>query len=151
MPVLRSLLLLLLALPVSPDAPLIKARHVEIAVRPAGVASFAAGSTATLRLEVRPRPGRYLYAPGQAGYVGFTLTFDAASGIKAGKLGLPKPEPYVFEPTGERLEVFRQAFEITQPVTFTRAAEAPIAATLRYQACDTEVCYRPEDVRVEWQ
>jgi DsbC/DsbD-like thiol-disulfide interchange protein len=150
-PVLRSLLLLLLALPGPPDASLIKARHVEIAVRPAGAASFAAGATALLRLEVRPKPGRYLYAPGQAGYVGFTLTFDAASGITAGKLEFPKPEPYVFEPTGERLEVFRRAFEITQPITFTRATAAPIAATLRYQACDTDVCYRPEDVRVEWR
>jgi DsbC/DsbD-like thiol-disulfide interchange protein len=134
-----------------PDAAPIRARHADVVVLAAGAAAFPAGSTASLRLEIRPRPGRSIYAPGQEGYVGFVLTFPPGSGIRRERLVVPEPEPYVFEPTGERLEVFRKPFVIEQRVTFTRDTSTPIAATLRYQACDDAVCYKPDDVAIAWQ
>ncbi len=128
----------------------IRAGHIEVVVPAPVIPAGGGAGSVVLRLEIRPRPGRLVYAPNQRGYAGFTLTFDPGSGIKPGRLVLPVPEPYVFEPTGEQVSVFRRPFTIEQHVTVAAGARRPISATLRYQACDAAVCYRPEDVVVTW-
>ena len=107
-----------------------------------------------LRIEVKPLPGIHIYAPGQQGYVPVSLTFEPGDGVKGGRLDLPSPEPYVFEPTGERFLVYKQPFAAVQRATLGADAAAwrsgRIRATLRYQACDEAVCYKPETIALVW-
>ena len=62
----------------------------------------------------------------------------------------PKPEKIVFEPLNETQLVYAKPFRIVQDVTPTRRGPLTIKGTLRYQACDDKVCYRPTNVPLEW-
>ncbi len=108
-----------------------------------------------LRFQVEPAPGIRIYAPGQKGYEPVSLTFHPGDGVKAGRLEMPAPEPYMFEPTAEKLLVYKQPFVAVQHATLDTGAGAwrsgRIRATLRYQACDEALCYKPESVLLIWE
>jgi len=108
----------------------------------------------TLRLTVDPYSGIHIYAPGQRGYSPLSLTFPPEAGIKAGRLELPQAEPYVFEPTGERFLIYRRRFTAIQHATLVpdgaAARSGSIPLTLRFQACDELVCFKPETISLVW-
>jgi hypothetical protein len=73
----------------------------------------------------------------------------------------PKPERYFFAPLKETQLVYSNPFKIHQDVTVevtpamrARAKEPTavitISGTLRYQACDDNVCYMPQSIPVSW-
>lgn len=148
----------------------LRAPHAEIALAPL---EFDKSGAPILRLTMRPRAGIHIYAPGQRGYYPLSITFAPADGLAAGRLELPTPEPYVFAPTGEKFLVFKDAFSLVQhahpvgagarsassapapsaPAPSVRArANRPtiVRATLHYQACDEQVCYRPVALPLAW-
>lgn len=138
----------------------IRAPHAEIELAPL---AFGQDGSPVLRLTMRPRAGIHIYAPGQRGYYPLSITFPPDAGLAAGRLDLPPAEPYVFAPTGEKFLVYRETFSLTQhaaPVrgrgaaasVAPRAKQRPtiVRATLHYQACDEEVCYRPVAVPLAW-
>lgn len=148
----------------------LRAPHAEIALAPL---EFDKNGAPILRLTMRPRAGIHIYAPGQRGYYPLSITFAPGDGLAAGRLELPTPEPYVFVPTGEKFLVFKDAFSLVQHAHPVRAgargassAPAPsspqssalarvnrpaiVRATLHYQACDEQVCYRPVALPLAW-
>lgn len=150
----------------------LRAPHAEIALAPL---EFDKSGAPILRLTMRPRAGIHIYAPGQRGYYPLSITFAPGDGLAAGRLELPTPEPYVFAPTGEKFLVFKDTFSLVQharPVSPVRAARgassapapsapppsararvnrpAIVRATLHYQACDEQVCYRPVALPLAW-
>lgn len=127
------------------DGRLVRSTHAEIELAP--IETRRDGSS-VLRLTIHPRAGVHIYAPGQAGYYPLSITFPPDAGVKGGRLDLPPAEPYVFTPTGERFLVYRQTFVMTQHVVARRSRR--IAGTLHYQACDEQVCFRPETVPLVW-
>lgn len=125
--------------------PRLETRH--LVAEADGPIRVARDGTATLTLVVTPRPGMHVYAADATGYVGLSMATEAA-GVTAGKVTYPAAETYVFPPTGETSRVYMQPFRVTQRITASRTAAATGTVTLRYQACDDRVCYRPTTGRL---
>jgi DsbC/DsbD-like thiol-disulfide interchange protein len=140
----------------APRSPAVAGTRVESAYASLVILPWRADAKGQigLRFEVEPAAGIRIYAPGQKGYEPPSVTFSGKDGVKAGRLDLPTPETYVFEPTGERLLVYQRRFTAVQHATLAPDGEASrtgrIAATFRYQACDDAICFKPETVAVVW-
>jgi DsbC/DsbD-like thiol-disulfide interchange protein len=128
-----------------------QSKHATIDTAPADL-SVPAGGKAVLFLDVTPKPGIHVYAPGSNDYIPITVKLTAPADLKAGKVVYPKAEMMTF--ADERVPVFQKPFRLTQEITLAKTAKAGstvnIAATVNLQACDDKVCYPPENVPVSW-
>ena len=129
-------------------APPIETLHVKVST---SVKEMAAGQRkTTLVVDVEPKPKMHVYAPGQDGYIVVSLTLDKDPAFTAAPAKFPKPEKIVFEPLNETQLVYAKPFRIVQDITSAKAGPLTVKGTLRYQACDDKVCYRPTNVPLEW-
>jgi DsbC/DsbD-like thiol-disulfide interchange protein len=132
-----------------PTKPIVTA-HVMVSV---AAGDIAAGKV-PLHVDVTPRPNIHVYAPGQPGYIGITLTLDANAPVRvSGKPKYPAPRKLFMPVLNETQLVYSTPFRLTQDVTIPRTA-APgaltITGTLRYQACDDTICYKPVTLALTW-
>ncbi|MGH9140824.1 MAG: protein-disulfide reductase DsbD domain-containing protein [Vicinamibacterales bacterium] len=143
-----TLLLALLAQLVSPVP---KPGHAAVQSSPGEVNGTAGGKLA-LFVDVTPKAGIHVYAPGSNDYIPITVKLNAAPEIKAGKLAYPKSEMMTF--ADEKVPVFQKPFRLTQDVTVDKSAKpgstVTVSGTVNYQACDDRVCYPPESAPVTW-
>jgi hypothetical protein len=111
-----------------------------------------ADGRATLVVLVKPKPRMHIYSADVDGYMPFTLTMQPQRDMSVGKVAYPSSELYVFAPTGESSRAYMKPFKVTVPLAFGaesrartegRTSGTPGVVTLRYQACDDAVCYRP--------
>src|SRR3954466_3497839 len=105
---------LVLAVIAQLTVPAKKPGHATIIASPANV-SGTAGEKLVLVLDVTPKPGMHVYAPGNADYIPITVKLNAPPEIKAGKLGYPKSD--VITLADEKVSVFQKPFQLTQDVT----------------------------------
>ncbi|MBZ5558320.1 MAG: protein-disulfide reductase DsbD N-terminal domain-containing protein [Acidobacteriia bacterium] len=128
-------------------------RHATVTASPADVAGKA-GAKVSLFVDIVPKPGIHVYAPGAKDYIAVALKLDARPDVKAGRATFPKSEDMFFEPLNEHVPVFQKPFRITQDVTLGKSvavgSTVTVAGTLSFQACDDKVCYAPESVPVSW-
>jgi thiol:disulfide interchange protein DsbD len=128
-----------------------KPGHAAIVSSPAEV-SVAAGGKLALFVDVTPKPGIHVYAPGSDIYIPITVALTAQPEVKAGKIAYPKSEMMTF--ADEKVAVFQKPFRLTQDVTLDKGAKpgstVTVAGTVKYQACDDRVCYAPESAPVSW-
>lgn len=121
----------------------------------------APGTRFSLVLDVTPKPGMHVYAPGQSGYqpIALSVKDEEAITVEAGRY--PMAETYRFKPLNESVQVYSKPFRVTHPVTvrltprIREQAKVPgatlgIHATLAFQACDAERCYLPQAVPLSW-
>ena len=148
---MRILSSLLVAFIVQIIAPPPKPGHAAILASPAEV-NGKAGTKVALFIDVTPKPGMHVYAPGNADYIPITIKLAAPATIKPGKIAYPKSD--VMTLADEKVSVFQKPFRLTQDVTVDKAAQPGstivVAATVNYQACDDKVCYPPESASVSW-
>jgi DsbC/DsbD-like thiol-disulfide interchange protein len=104
----------------------------------------------SLFVDVEPKPKMHVYAPGQDGFIVVTLTLEKDAAFTAAPPKFPAPEKLLFEPLNETQLVYSKRFRIVQDITRAKKAPLIIKGTLRYQACDDKVCFRPATVPVEW-
>lgn len=119
-----------------------------------------AGTRLSLALDISPKPGMHVYAPGQEGYIAVALTLNADPAFTAGKTKYPASETIVMKIVNERQRVYAKPFRITQDVTLASTPEVrrraaaggalTIKGSLRYQACDEAVCYLPVTLPIAW-
>jgi len=132
-------------------APAGKPGHAAVQASPAEV-NGAAGAKLVLFVDVTPKPGIHVYAPGSKDYIPITVKLNAPPDIKAGKLAYPKSEMMTF--ADEKVPVFQKPFRLTQDVTVDKSAKpgstVTVPGTVNYQACDDRVCYPPEAAQVTW-
>ncbi len=137
------------------QTPAKKATETAHLVVTTNVAPAAGGSgrKVPLYVDVEPKAQMHVYAPGQEGYIAIALTLDASASFEAAKAKYPTGEKVLMPLLNETQLVYAKPFRITQDVTI-RAAAPPgpltIKGTLRYQACDDKVCYRPVTVPLTW-
>ena len=149
-----------LALTPVPDAAKVETRHLTAttSVRPERIGS---GARASLFVEIAPKPKMHVYAPQQDTYVPVSLALKENRAFRAERPVFPKPEKFFFAPLKETQLVYSSPFKIAVDVTLASAATLrqagikpattlQIEGTLRYQACDDEICYLPESVPVAW-
>ena len=84
----------------------------------------AAGKRVTLAVDVAPKPKMHVYAPGQEGYIGITLTLDADPAFTAAKAKYPAGEKIYMAILKETQLVYAKPFRITQDVTLTGTVAA---------------------------
>lgn len=121
----------------------------------------APGTRFSLLVDVTPKPGMHVYAPGQTTYIPIALALEPDDAFRAHAPAFPEAETYLFEPLNEMQRVFSRPFRIVQDLTVAptralraRAGEAgasiSIRGTLRYQACDDTICYLPATIPLTW-
>ena len=126
------------------------------------VAEVAPGDRVALAVDVTPKPGMHVYAPGDHVYRVVRLRLDAPDFLQSHSVTYPPSELYHYEPLDETVPVYQQPFRLVQEVTVPRSeqtaalAAAPggklvIEGTLEYQACDDEVCYIPAEAPLRWE
>jgi DsbC/DsbD-like thiol-disulfide interchange protein len=128
-----------------------KPGHATILASPTEV-NGAAGAKLVLFVDVAPKPGIHVYAPGSKDYIPITVKLNALPEVKAGKIAYPKSEMMTF--ADEKVPVFQKPFRLTQDVTLDKSVKAgstvTVTGTVNYQACDDRVCYPPESSPVSW-
>ncbi len=114
----------------------------------------------TLVVDITPKPGMRVYAPGNKDYKPVDLVFDASTGFTASATKYPAAEDFVFAPLHERVKVYTSTFRLTRDLVrvlkTAPAGGADVATSLtvtgrvEYQACDDTVCYLPQTVPITW-
>ena len=132
-------------------SPAPKPGHAAVIAAPADAAG-AAGAKIDLFVDVTPKPGIHVYAPGNNDYIPITVKLAPQSEVKAGKVTYPKAD--IATIADEKVAVFQKPFRLTQPITLDKAAKpgstVVLAGTVSYQACDDKVCFPPESAQVSW-
>ena len=127
----------------------------------ASAARLAPGGRVSLSIDITPRPGMHVYAPGKHDYQVVTFTLDRRPWLATAPLKYPASELYHFVPLDERVETYLKPFTLVQDVTVPATAEArkelagqasvTVRGTLEYQACDDKICYAPAKVPLEFR
>jgi hypothetical protein len=123
--------------------------------------TVAPGTHFSVVLDVAPRPGIHVYAPGVQGYKPLRLTIEAPAGVLLRDAHFPPSEIFHFRPLDERVPVFRKPFRVVQDLAIDAsrgaaealgaAASLTIRGTLEYQACDDKVCFLSQSVPLAWR
>jgi len=128
-------------------------RHLSLATS-AGASSGAPGSKLSLFVDIVPKPGIHVYAPGAKNYRAIGWTLGPTSGVTVGKIAYPASELLFFAPLKETVPVYQRPFRLTRDITISsstkRSETLGLSGTIEYQACDDKVCFVPESVAVRW-
>jgi hypothetical protein len=137
------------------DAQRLTTDHVEVTTYLSDQV-VAPGTLFSIVVEVTPRPGMHVYAPGQHSYRVVALRLKEQPLLLTRSLRYPASEIYLFEPLNERVEVFQRPFRLLQDVALSASPDArkalasvstfSISGTFEYQACDDKVCFLPVSV-----
>lgn len=141
------------------NATKISTAHLE-ATTYSSDAVIAPGNRITLTLEILPRRGMHVYAPGAAGYRAIALEVEPQPFVRVLPTTYPPSEIYFFAPLKERVPVYQKAFTLRRDVVIegTPPAQAALkgkdavtlTGTLEYQACDDKVCFNPASLPLTW-
>lgn len=119
------------------------------------------GSRMSIAIDVVPKKGMHVYAPGTQ-YRPVKIGVQADALIRVHDTVYPKPAHYLFKPLNEDVLVydtpFRLAVDLVLVAGDSDAVRAQlrnrtqmlIRATLDYQACDDRLCYLPASVPFQW-
>ena len=139
-----------------------QADHEHVAVRTLTLQrEVYPGNRFALMVDVAPKPGVHVYAPGAGpDYRQFTLRIDAKPYLTAYEPVYPKADGTWMSPLDERVPVYTQPTHVRVEVALgTRQELKPVyeaggmlevLGTLSLQACSETVCWVPQDIRVAW-
>lgn len=138
----------------------ISTEHLDLKAYPSD-ASAALGTRFSLALNITPKRGMHVYAPGAAGYRVIALNITPQPHVRTLPVRYPASEIYNFVPLNERVSVYQKPFTLLMEVVPEATAEARKAlsgkselvmtGTLEYQACDDKVCYNPVSIPLSWK
>ena len=114
----------------------------------------APGGTTSLWIDITPKPGFHVYAPGAKGFEAVSLVVSPRSGITLGRVTYPASVSMPSPGTAERVPVYVKTFRLLQSVSISKTAKVgeaiPIAGVLNYQTCDDRLCYPKTSIGVRW-
>ena len=123
-------------------------------------ATLAPGQRVSIVVDVTPRSGMHVYAPGKHNYQVVRLTIDQQPWLRAHYTRYPPSEIYHFRPLDERVEVYSKPVRLMQDVTILATPEIQkllagmstltIAGAIEYQACDDKICYNPARIPISF-
>jgi peroxiredoxin len=133
--------------------------HLEVTTYPTD-AAVAPGNRFALVLEVTPRPGMHVYAPGAKDYRIISVEVEPEPFVRVEPTRYPASEIYHFQPLDERVPAFQKPFRLVREIVLEGSAAAQAAfrgrdgltltGTLEYQACDDKVCFNPVSLPMTW-
>jgi hypothetical protein len=146
---MRTAMIAVLLAQLSTAAP--RPGHATVVASTVAVAG-APGAKVSLLVDVTPKAGVHVYAPGSNDYIAVAIKLNPLPAITTGKVAYPKSEIMTF--ADEKVPVFAKAFQLTQEVTLAKSVKAGdvvvVSGKVTYQACDDRVCYPPESAPVSW-
>jgi peroxiredoxin len=131
--------------------------HLELLAYPSNQ-SITVGTRFSMVVDVDPRPGMHVYAPGadSLGYRVISLSFESTPEVQFEAVEFPASEIFYFEPLDERVPAYQRPFRLRQEAVVARSTEAaqslrergtlPVTGSFEYQACDDRLCYAPETI-----
>lgn len=138
----------------------VSTEHLDLKTYPSD-ASAALGTRFSLALDITPKRGIHVYAPGAAGYRVITLNITPQPHVRTLPMRYPASEIYHFVPLNERVPVYQKPFTLLMEVVPEATAEARkalsgtnelvVTGTLEYQACDDKICYNPVSLPLSWK
>jgi hypothetical protein len=139
----------------------IETRHLRLRLA-ASSAGARWGQRIALVMEVEPKPGTHVYAPGVAGgYIPVEWRMDESEAWKAHAVESPPGRSLHLAAIDETVPVYVERFRMMRDVTIGPDAKVKplmdgegnllVTGTFRYQACDEKVCYTPQTVPVSWK
>jgi peroxiredoxin len=146
------------------DSPSVQAtqastEHLDLRGYPSD-ASVALGTRFSLVVDVTPKPGMHIYAPGATGYRVVVLNVTPPPHLRIMPIRYPPSEIYHFVPLNERVPVYQKAFKLLVEAVpeataearkaFSERKELVVSGTLEYQACDDKICYNPVSLPLSW-
>jgi peroxiredoxin len=141
------------------NATKISTAHLEATTYPSDGA-IAPGNRFTLTLDVAPRPGMHVYAPGASGYRVVSLDIEEQPFVRALPIQYSASEIYFFAPLNERVPVYQKPFKLLREVVVEGSPQAQAAlkgreaitlnGALEYQACDDKICFNPVSLPLTW-
>jgi len=142
------------------EATQVSTNHLELRTYPSD-ASVAPGTRFSLAIDVTPKRGMHVYAPGASSYRVISLNIAPQPHVRAMPLRYPAAEIYHFVPLNERVRVYQKPFTLLVDVVPEATAEARkalagktelvVTGTLEYQACDDKACYIPVSLPLSWR
>lgn len=133
--------------------------HLDLRTYPSD-ATVSLGTRFTVALDVTPKRGMHVYAPGATNYRVIGVNITPQPHVRTSQLRYPASEIYHFVPLNERVPVYQKAFTLLMDVVPEATAEARkafagrtelvISGTLEYQACDDKICYNPVSLPLTW-
>ena len=137
----------------------ISTAHLDVTTYPSDPA-IAPGNRVTVALDIVPKRGMHVYAPGASTYRIVTVTIAEQPFVRMLPVSYPGSEIYFFAPLDERVPVYQKPFTLLQEVIVEGSPQAQAAlkgketltltGTLAYQACDDKICYNPVSVPLAW-
>jgi hypothetical protein len=139
-----------------------QADHEHVAVRALTLQrEVYPGNRFALMVDVEPKPGVHVYAPGTGpDYRPLTLRIDAKPYLTAYAPVYPMPDGTWTSPLDERVPVYTRPTRVRVEVALgTRQELKPVydaggrlelTGILSFQACSETVCWAPEDIPVTW-
>jgi len=137
----------------------ISTEHLELTTYPSD-AAVAPGNRFSVVLDIAPKRGMHVYAPGASSYRIVSVKIADQPFVRALAPTYPASEIYHFKPLDERVPVYQTPFSLVQEIVlegdlkaqaaFRGKESVTINATLEYQACDDRICYNPVSLPLSW-
>jgi hypothetical protein len=134
--------------------------HLDLTTYPSD-SRVAFGSRFSLALDITPKRGMHVYAPGAAAYRVVSLSVAPQPHVRTLPLRYPPSEVYHFVPLDERVQVYQKPFTLLMEVVLEASTDARkafagrnelvLSGTLEYQACDDTICYNPVSLPLSWK
>jgi hypothetical protein len=139
----------------------VEAPHLQVNVGQSDHAGIP-GTRITLTAAIRLPPDVHVYAPGTPGYKPITLAIEPQPEFKLQSVTYPSAKILYLPAIRERVAVFERTFRISQDAILSSAADFAsslgpdgktftIQGKLEYQACDSETCFLPTSVPIQWR
>ena len=132
-------------------SPRLNTAHLSVTT---SATASASGDRVSLVIDVAPKAGIHVYAPGAKDYriVAVNVAPTAVGRVEATRY--PASQVYTFKPTNERVAVYEQPFRLVRDIVIARGQTVKeglrLAGTLDYQACDDRVCFNPVALPIFW-
>ena len=134
--------------------------HLDVKAYPSD--SIASpGTRFSLVVDVTPKRGMHVYAPGSTGYRVITLNVEPQPAVRTMPIRYPASETYYFKPLNERVPAYRKPFTLIVEAVAEATPQARkllagknelvLNGTLEYQACDDKICYNPVSLPLSWK
>jgi peroxiredoxin len=124
-------------------------------------ATVSFGTRFSLALDLTPKQGMHVYAPGATTYRIITVNITPQPHLRTMPVRYPPSEIYHFVPLNERIPVYQKPFTLLVDVipeataearkAFAGKSELVMTGTLEYQACDDRICYNPVSLPLSWR
>ena len=135
-------------------------QHLTLRTYPTD-ASVALGTRFGLAVDITPKRGMHVYAPGATNYKVIAVNLAPQPHVRTLPPRYPASEMYRFAPLDERVPVYQKPFSLLVEVipeatpegrkAFSGRTELLLSGTLDYQACDDKLCYNPVSLPLSWK